>query len=915
MKRSTIASIMSVTLLLSACAQFAPVTPTAERIPASAKKLKLHANLLGNNDKGFRFNDESKLCLDKKNKIGFNPSFFGECGDLTSISARKLKKLEFKDAQLKGAQLAGLDLSGIDFNGADLRFTNLRGVNLEGANLSNSKLSGAGYDSKTRGLPYNDDEASKYGMIKDGYIPIANTTPVVNPPEIRNHEYGDLLTTTDFENVKTEFRGLAKPNERYHAKLLDLVKKAKQIDVAHLSLILDVCFYAPKDIHDLVKKAQEERKWEERNKLMTQLREMKEVGEFNNQIFVEALPKVTDLTLDNSSLLMKRVMPTDNSYIARDVAVAKVKGLGPLETQEDLGKGIEIMLGLEAWSEASNFAAQILKNYTAGTKEDILKVNGLLTNLAKDTFLSHVLVTLPDFTAADLHEFADASHSNSSDLRSMYVNKVSDLTSENAKGLAAKANYGSKDVILTYFIKNKLRSIKSSELLELANLGYEKTQYFIPFMDKVEDLTPGSVTSFMALVNYSAKDEIANSYMTRYAKKMTSAELLSLSGAAYSDRDSLRFNHLDKLTDLNAANVVTLAEASSYSNKDTLILNYLKRGGPVTGEELLKLSQSAYSNKNEVVTKYWTRIPNVQTDEIVKLAKDGTTYSEKDTLITDYMTKAQSLTSQEVVKLSGAAYSDKNKVLHSYMAKISDLNAKNVVLMMNAATYSGKDDIANSYVKALKQISTADLISIAENAYSDRTTLKMNNYGKISNFTIENAIVFAKSVEYSNKDTIVGAWLKKANPITTAEVFLIQPHAYSEKTQILLDYHSKVSDLTLVNALSFASKLEYGNKDTVFSTYLKRGPALTKAQLESVSDAAYSDRSDILLNNMKLVTDPTVENVIALCKKFSYGNKDTFILKAMPFISDLDKDNLSKLAESGYSDKEGILKAGLARLK
>jgi uncharacterized protein YjbI with pentapeptide repeats len=71
-------------------------------------------------DLGFRLDAASGLCRKSDGEPGFNPNFFGECGDL------------------RGAPLAGLALAGIILRGA-----NLQGVDLTNADLSRAILDDA----------------------------------------------------------------------------------------------------------------------------------------------------------------------------------------------------------------------------------------------------------------------------------------------------------------------------------------------------------------------------------------------------------------------------------------------------------------------------------------------------------------------------------------------------------------------------------------------------------------------------------------------------------------------------------------------------------------------------------------------------------------------------------------------------
>jgi uncharacterized protein YjbI with pentapeptide repeats len=100
---------------------------------------------------------------------------------VTTFNQASLKNAVLRHVHARGASFVGADLQGADLNGANLHHAildraNLRGAILQRANLSyvalrhavldDVKLEGAQYTDSTIPLPFDDEEASRRGMVK-----------------------------------------------------------------------------------------------------------------------------------------------------------------------------------------------------------------------------------------------------------------------------------------------------------------------------------------------------------------------------------------------------------------------------------------------------------------------------------------------------------------------------------------------------------------------------------------------------------------------------------------------------------------------------------------------------------------------------------------------------------------------------
>ncbi len=85
--------------------------------------------------------DRDGFCRDSAGEFGRNPSYIGECGDLTGMN---LAGADLRKRDLRGAGGEGVILSGADLSGADLRHAKFFKSDLRGATFNRANMRGAG---------------------------------------------------------------------------------------------------------------------------------------------------------------------------------------------------------------------------------------------------------------------------------------------------------------------------------------------------------------------------------------------------------------------------------------------------------------------------------------------------------------------------------------------------------------------------------------------------------------------------------------------------------------------------------------------------------------------------------------------------------------------------------------------------
>lgn len=89
-------------------------------------------------DLGFRFKDGQ--CVNDRGEVGYNPSYFGNCGNLRGVI---LGNLDLSNMDLRGAQFQQAQLQVVKFNGTQLDSANFSGAVLIGINFDETKLQNA----------------------------------------------------------------------------------------------------------------------------------------------------------------------------------------------------------------------------------------------------------------------------------------------------------------------------------------------------------------------------------------------------------------------------------------------------------------------------------------------------------------------------------------------------------------------------------------------------------------------------------------------------------------------------------------------------------------------------------------------------------------------------------------------------
>lgn len=743
-------------------------------------------------DSGYRFNHETKSCS------GFNKRHIGECGDLTSyifkgLLRQRLLKKGLRTYNLKGAKLKNLNLRNVNFSQVDLTGANLIGTDLREANVENALFHDAMIDHKTR-LPLSLSDEQKQSMVNID----SSTEPTTTTPSNRSSDdIAEILFSHDTAEALAQLRSIASPSLRYHQALVTVLENSSRIEVERLLVLLDAVYYPHAKMQEIAKAMQETRNARERETLQKKYAEATKLAPYTLTLLRLGLDKVADLDAEGAAELLAR-LPRAQVY---ERAQAHV--------------GVQILNKIiEGLFDLKNPTMQLLLANKTGE-----------------------------------YGMGDFSSQFSMD----YFKEQTDGTYANALALTAKLDASAKD----YFL-----------------LGY-----------------------------------------IGETEKFTADELIDLSKASSGIKGKILADFLDKLSDINTRNIVKIMNAAQYSIKDQVALNYLESFATVLAvDELIALATNSYDKRNFLLTNFTNKLADFSKEDALKLASIAT-YSAKNTILVAYMSKTAEISSGELIALAAATYDQKITFLTGYLTKVSNWSVETAIELAKSATYSSKDTIILYFLdNQVENISTQDLIKLSQESYDKKLSILTNYSNKISDRNTNNTIRLASVASYSVKDTIILDYIQTQNLLTTQEIIELARASYDKKATILRDYSSKLSDFTVDNALKLAQLSSYSNKDTIILAYLQTASSIKSAQLLALARASYDKKTSILTNSLALVSDLTVDNTLTMAQELSYSSKDTFLLQAINLVIDLSTNNLMKLADASYMQKDQVMRQGLARL-
>lgn len=467
----------------------------------------------------------------------------------------------------------------------------------------------------------------------------------------------------------------------------------------------------------------------------------------------------------------------------------------------------------------------------------------------------------------------------------MAMGKVSDFSFESAIKILGQL-YETDSAGNTAFTILLDKNLKQDEVQALLDLAQKKQvsgaigKIAVHFFNNFTDKSVASAVELAKTISdYDGRNFLLESVLAGI-KPLGFEDAFALIKVSKSN-NSLVQKFIGEIASFSVEQAIQLANITTYSTKDFVTLHYMNvRASSITTKDLISLSNAAYDNKTNIRLKYFAKISDWSIDNAILLS-GSEVYSPKDTIISYYLGTLKEIKTADIIRLSNAAYDMKSSLRLKNLDKISDFTLNNAIVLAGVEVYSAKDTIMNYYMtKKVETIAAADLIRLSNAAYDMKSSLRLNNFAKILDWSVDTAVLLASVEVYSSKDTVISYFLtNKVQTISTADLLKVTNAAYDLKTTLRSKNWDKISDWSIANLGIMANYEVYSAKDTLVEYYLsKKMPTMTMAELITVSNLAYDKKDTFKMSYFPKVSDKSVDTVVILVRQLVYSNKDTIIL-------------------------------------
>lgn len=867
-------------------------------------------------DSGFRYHVGTSQCINQKGDHGFNKGFFGECGDITAIKLfrqRKIDNADLKYANLRGIQINGLDFSNKDLSGADLTGANLIATDLSAAYMADAKLEKAKFNDGTK-LPFSLEEASARAMINIDFIgdrPVDDSIldsilTAENPADLAI-QLSEIRRASDsyHARVRHVFESSKKLNAAQIMAFMDANFAQKEIinDIYDQVAANNASEEPNAELNErLVKEFHQQREWAYfANAILLEA--------INDKIDLKKESKTQALSLASKAIPF-------TSDLSSSIIFNKLIEAHEFKEVEDKLTLISAANKSGAFSLAGRTALQLIELKGEVTLDTILEAADEFfkqRNQGLGELFARGVAKLKDLQVEELMMLVKRAPDIKNEIVAAGINKLDSLNADQASLLLEVSTYGTKDLVLKKFfsLNDEVSYENFTKLISKANS--EKNNLIAANINKITNLSPEQAASVVALASYGGKDVTAKVYLDALTNKISAAQLIAIAQNSNQERNSILANYMGKLNDLNATSTVALANNANYGGKDIVINNFLTRfQGQATTSQIIALAKAANQEGNSILANHLSSITDLNPGNVALIASTAN-YGGKDLVISNYLKAFKpSLSTAQIIVIARAANQDGNTILSTNLELINDKSVDTIISLMNAASYGAKDIIMMSFInKYTTTISAADIIRLARQANSQGTSMMMANLAKVSPFDLQATLTLVNALSYGNKDIVIKRFIDSQDNLTTDQILTLASRSSNIADSVKTQYLAKISDLDQQNILRLASTLSYGNKDFVLDFYLKKASLLATAELIQIARASSNKTQEFVTSSLKKVNDLTVANALTMKGFFSYGSLDAYLLSTLELVTDLNQTNLMSMANSASNAKDRIIARGL----
>ncbi|MGK5088786.1 hypothetical protein WDW86_14610 [Bdellovibrionota bacterium FG-2] len=529
---------------------------------------------------------------------------------------------------------------------------------------------------------------------------------------------GNIVTNPDVANTLAILRTIATNKPAYHKELVELVRDAKTLDSAHLNLLVDSCYYTYasfETIQHAIKDLENKTDSDSRKQVAKLLHDQEiawNLGSYTNTLIKLGLPKVSDLNFDNSMTLLNLLFPAG----ADEAFDAVLKLIPPIAFEREL-EFVDFAARKGANLAAAKIALDWFTQSSDHSVEGLISLTQHLRSDGKDRLLLGALTLLPPLTAEDVRALSGAAYYSGTELVFAGMKMITALRIEDIT-LLAKVVGGSNNDSLVKQGLARISVLSTDQLLALSDASYYDGQSLIlTSTPKLTDFTVSNAIKLANGVSGSNKDALIKGFLTTLPGVSTT-EIESLASACYYDGQSLILGNLAKITDLTAKNTVRISRNNvSGSNRDTLVKFFIDKTLLLSTSDLLMIAGATYYEGQSIVLQNISKISDLNAANTVTITQNALSGTYRDTFIKAFIGSVASLSTAEFTSLAEACYYEGQNVLVKSLPKTRDLSVANSLLVTTHLSGSNKDTYLLAAVDLVPDLTATNLLLMASHAY------------------------------------------------------------------------------------------------------------------------------------------------------------------------------------------------------
>lgn len=457
-------------------------------------------------------------------------------------------------------------------------------------------------------------------------------------------------------------KALAQPTPEYHQHLLKVVQDTKSIDMGHLNLIVDACYYSIADIQKLEADYKTSPDWDKWKVLST----APELVAFTSQIIENGVPKATDLNAQNGSEILKKLF---TGTAAENAFSAVLKVISPIPTDQLLNF-VDLAVSKSTEGVAGVVALDWFQRQPRHTVSILTEAVSHLRLTGKDILVNGALPLIPSPTALDFVAVSALAYLDSAQIIHTAINKLENLKVEDIVTLASAASKNDKDIVVASGM-SRIAKFTTDEIIRLAGATYANSiSVLMNFTARISDYNEGNALKLTAAVRGTNKDTEIAQYMATQGS-FTTEELLELSDAAYFNATSILLDSADKLSDFTLQNMLRINNRLAGINKDALVAKYISKQKSFTTDDILVLAGVTYFNGTTVLMNNVSNISDLTVANAIAIVQklNG---KNRDSYLLSAVNLITDLSSENLSKLGDQAYSSRADIIAAGLKRLGN---------------------------------------------------------------------------------------------------------------------------------------------------------------------------------------------------------------------------------------------------